>query len=241
MNDTPDEWYPRTPHDATRVARRAAVLAAVGCRGSIDNGVGEPEADAVRTRMLEWLTAMNLWDEVEPRESELLLAPLGTLGQKDVNQAMGSIEGVAILAWALQEYNLPLHDQEVDPYAVAEAAWLFSEYAAESIGTAILRTSIELEACREVLYAIHVRLRDFIRHRKAKDISDWFEQIWLDALGLDRATLIVDNDLTIDGKPISVADESRIHECSSLLFERHRAIIWLFDGYPVYSQTPVDT
>lgn len=86
-----------------------------------------------------------------------------------------------------------------------------------------------------------VRLRDFIRHRGGTDFTGWIEKKWIDALRLDTSYLIVDDDLAIDGKPISEVDFDRVQECASIAFQRHRAIIWLVKRYPSYSETPVDT
>lgn len=241
MKDTTHESDSEAPVDAFRVARRSLVLAAVVCRGSIESDAGQAEAEALHDRILEWLTRLDLWEEVEPDEEKILHAPLGKLEQKDVVQATWYVEGLAILAWALKQLEFPRHDQKVDIYDVAESVWFLSEDAEELIRTTTLRNPIELEACHELLYAIHTRLRDFIRHRKRKDFTSWVEKTWLDALRLDTAHLIVDNDLAIDDKPISEVEDNRVQECAYLTFERHRAIIWLVKGYPSYSQTPVDT
>jgi len=230
-----------TPVDATRVARRSLVLAAMVCRGAIESGAGQPEADTLHNRTLEWLTKLDLWDEVESSEEKILHTPLGELEQKDVIRATWYVEGLAILAWALNQFDLPRHDEKVDPYSVADAVWFLSEDADELIRTARLRNLTELEACRELLYAVHARLRDFARNRNQKDFARWVEKIWIEALRLDADHLIVDNDLAIDDKPIIDVEENRLQECKWITFERHRAIIWLVEGYSSYSQTPVDT
>ena len=73
------------------------------------------------------------------------------------------------------------------------------------------------------------------------DFTRWVEKAWIDTLRLDANQLIVNNDLAIDGKPISEVTEDRLQECEWITNERHRAIIWLVGEYPIYSQTPVDT
>jgi hypothetical protein len=231
----------KTMHDATRVARRALVLAAVVCRGAIDRGVGDPDAESLYPRILTWLTQMDLWEEVEPNEKKIFYTPLGQLEQKDIIQAIWYMEGLAVLAWALQQGEFPRHDEEVNPNDVTDSVCFLSEDAEELLRTARLRNRIQLNACLELLYAIHTRLRDFIRHRKSKDFTSWVSQRWIKALGLDAAHLIVDNDLAIDDKPISAVEDKRVQECANITFERHRAVIWLVEGYPTYSQTPVDT
>jgi len=213
----------------------------VVCRGGIDTSAGQPEADALHDRLLKWLTRLDLWKEAEPNEGKILLTPLGKLEQEDVIQATWRVEGLAILAWALKQFEFPRHDRKVDAYAAAEAVWFLSEDAEELIRAAKLRELMQLKACAELLYAIHVRLRDFIRHRSRKEFVSWIEKSWVETLRLDVSCLIVENDLAIDGKPISEVKYDRVQECASIAYERHRAIIWLVNRYPSYSQTPVDT
>jgi hypothetical protein len=241
MKDATDQSAAETPVGATRVARRSLILAAVVCRGSIDAGAGQPEAESLHNRIPEWLTELDLWDEVEPSEEKILHTPLGGLAANDVIRATWYAEGLAVLAWALNRLELPRHDEKVDPYAVTDSLWFLSEDAAEVISTARLRSPIELEACRELLYAIHCRLRDFARNRGRKNFTSWVEKTWMATLGLDAAHLIVHDDLAIDDKVISEVENNRLQECEWVTCERHRAIIWLLGGYPIYSQTPVDT
>jgi hypothetical protein len=241
MKDRTQRFGTKEPISASRVARRSLILAAVVCRGAIDSGAGQPEAECLQKRILGWLTGSDLWGEVEPSEEEILRTPLGRLETKDVIRATWYAEGLAILAWALDRLGFPRHDQKVDPYAVTDAAGFLGEEAAEVISTAKLRNRAELGACRELLYAIHARLRDFARSKDRKNFASWVEREWIDTLGLDAADLIVDDDLAIDGEVISYAEVSRLHECEWITCERHRAIIWLLGGHPIYSQTPVDT
>ena len=228
------------PQSARRVARRSLVLSAVVCRGSIEHG-GDPDAEALYERILGWLTKLNLWDEVEPSEATMLRVPLGLLEERDVIQATWCVEGVAVLAWAIKRLDFPKYGEQVDSYVVTDSLWFLDESAEDVIVGAELRAPVEIEACHELLYAIHARLRDYVRHENKKDFSPWIEKAWLDALNLDAAELITDNDLAIDGKAISTASKERLEEAMSITSERHRAIIWLVEGYPKYSLTPVDT
>lgn len=226
---------------ANRVARRSLVLAAVVCRASIERGVGDPDAEALHGRILVWLTGLNLWDEVEPSEETMLRAPLGLLESQDVIQATWYVEGLAVLAWALKLFEFPYHGEQVDSYIVTDALWFLDEAAENVITNAELRSPAELEACHELLYAIHCRLRDFVRNKVPKDFTQWVEEAWLNSLSLNAAGLFAQDDLAIDGEAISEARNERLQEVMSITLERHRAIIWLVQGYEIYSQTPVDT
>ena len=232
--------WPEAP-TAASVARRSLVLAAVVCRASIDDGAGDSDVEALHGRILGWLTRLNLWDEAEPGEEAMLRTPLGLLESKDVIQAGWYVEGLAVLAWALKYLEFPKHGAQVDSYVVTDAIWFLNEIAEDVITDAELRSPAELEACRELLYAIHSRLRDYVRNKAQRDFTKWVEQEWLASLNLNAAELIVHNDLAIGGKAISEASEKRLQEVMSITLERHRAIIWLIEGHISYPQTPVDT
>ena len=227
--------------DIPRVVCRVLILAAVVCRGSIDSNAAEPEVRSLHSRLLEWLTQLDLWADAEPSEAKILHTPLGELERNDVIQATWSVEGLTILAWALQQCGLPRQDEEVDPIAVTDSVWFLSEDARERLLTASLRNRRSLQAARELLYAIHVRLRDFMRHRESKNIVHWIEKEWTDALKLNVTDLIAGHDLAIDDKPLSEVEYQRVEGCAHLAFQRYKAIVWLVEGHPVYSQTPVDT
>ncbi len=241
MKDARDQSAAEPPVAAARVACRALILAAVVCRASLECGAGQSDTKSLCNRILEWLTGLDLWDEVDPSETKILHAPLGTLETKDVIRATWYAEGLAVLSWALNRFELPRHDEKVDPYAVTDSLCFLGEDAEEVISTARLRSATELQACRELMYAIHCRLRDFTRSKGRKNFTSWVEKTWIATLRLDAAQLIVHEDLGIDGKPINEVEESRLQECEWIICERHRGIIWLFGGYPMYSQTPVDT
>ena len=241
MKDASHPSKSKTSVNAAKVARRSLVLAAVVCRGSIDLHPDQFEAESLRHRILEWLTKLDLWDEVEPSEEKLLRTPIGKLEQKDVIRATWYVEGLAILSWAMHRREFPRHDQRVVPYEVADSVSFLSEDAEELLRAARLRSRTKLNASRELLYDIHARLRDFLRNGEQKDFTHWVEKSWIDAIGLDSPHLIVDKDLAIDGKALSEVVYERVRECENITCERHRAIIWLVERYPSYSQTPVDT
>ena len=231
----------KTIPDATKVARRALVLASVVCRGAIEEGVGNPDAEVLHPRLLTWMTELNLWDEAEPSEKKLLHTPLGQLEQKEQIQSVWYVEGLAVLAWSLRQFEFPPHDDEVHPNDVTDAVGFLGDDASEFINSARLRNRTQLNACLELMYAVHVRLRNFLRQRSSKNFTEWVELKWIEALRLKVTDLFVGNDLAIDNKPISEVDEKRVQACTDITFERHRAIIWLLEGHSKYSETPVDT
>lgn len=232
---------PKFCRDAVCVLRRAFILAALVCRTSTDSGANEIEANALHTRIREWLSELEVWDEAEPEEKRLLAAPFGSLSPQEIIRVTWYAEGLAILAWAVEQREFPVHDQKIDPYDVAETVGFLSEEAKELLNTARLRDQIQMDAASEVLYAIHARLRDFIRHKNKKDFASWLNEEWLTSLRLDASVLIANGDLAIDNKPISHAREIRLQECSWIALERHRMIEWLGDTHIPYSQVQIST
>lgn len=230
-----------TPVSAARAARRALVMSALVCRGSIEGGAGHSEAESLYSNVLSWLARLKLEADLEPFECEVLNRPLGTLDSTQVIRATWAVEGLAVLAWALNHLDFPEYDDKVDPYTVTESLCFLSEGAAELVQSARLRTTAELEAYRELMYAIHCRLRDFDRDKQRKPFATWIDKTWMKILGIDVDHLIVDGDLAVDGKAIGDVHEDRLRSFEWVIGERHRASIWLLGEYPVYSETPVDT
>jgi hypothetical protein len=181
-------------------------------------------------------------EHLEPWEAEIMGLGLGQLTKQQRNQATWAVEGLAVLAWALGCGELPKHDQLVDPFDVTGSVGFLSDEAATFVEDAQLESSEKLRAYREVMYALHCRLRAFIRTPGPHDISHWFEDEWLADLDIDRASLYADIDLRIDGKAISNVPIEQVQRCEAATCERHRASIWLIGSeYPSYWGWGVDT
>jgi len=236
-----DDDQDLTPPTAVQVAQRSLVLSALVCRGHIELDAGNPEAQSVAKRIANWLTQLNLHGVIEPIEATIINCQLGQVGKQSAINATWEAEGLAVIAWALRRGDFPLHDEKVDPYAVTDSLDFLSEEAADLIRLPELRTASELHACRELLYAIHCRLRGYIREESRKDFTTWIEAEWLVTLHLDASHLVVDKDLAIAGKPIFEVDKKSVQTCEHIIRERHKAAIWLVGEYPLYSELPVDT
>lgn len=241
MNNAGADTFDPIPKTAAQVARRSLVLSAAVCRGSLESGAADPNAEAVHQRVLNWLTALDLWEEAAPSEEAMLRAPLGTLETSVVLQSGWYAEGLAVLAWALYLLAFPKHDEQVDSYAVTDAFWFLDSTAQELLADAELRSPNELEACRELLYTIHARLRQYARHRISNNFTLWIERSWLDTLSCSITDLIAQDDFSVDGKPLEQVAEERLQELMSITSERHRAIIWLMGEQPNYLEITVDT
>ncbi len=229
------------PPSAQRVARRAMVLAAVACRSFSDDDPKNSEAQDLWQRLQDWIGSIDVVSELEPHEITVIDKPLGTLSNKEKIDGTWRVEGLAILAWALKLLPFPAFDRQVDPYEVTDAVALLNPEAADIIDSAELRPKHELTSCRELLYAIHCRLRQFRRERLSRNIEDWIECEWLRTLGID-SPLAANGDFAVNGIPHSENSEALWRSCESFISERHRAAIWLIGEYgPSYSEFPVDT
>lgn len=172
------------PPSARRVAKRALALAAVVCRSFSDHQPENPLAHDLWMRLKQWVNGQGLLDELEDDERRLIFAPLGTLHEKRRIQATWRTEGLAILAWSLGLFDLPAHHVQVDPYAATACVGLLHDTARDFVESAALHPQEQLQACRELHYAIHCRLRQFRRERTPDDMRRWIDTAWLDVLGI---------------------------------------------------------
>jgi hypothetical protein len=238
-SDDEDEELP--PPTATRVARRSLVLAALCCRGFIDRGAGDPDAESLRNRLKVWLADSELTDEIEKEEAEIFALPLGALRPSQAISIAWEVEGLAIFAWALGKGTLPPWFSQVDPYATTDDIGLLAPNAIFDGSTTVLKPVGEIEAIREMYYAIHCRLCEYDRSPATRDIRHWFELSWAKLLGC-QLPLGADGDLCIDGSTLHETSSDRRGECHSIVRSRHRATVWLVgEQGPGYWHVTADT
>ncbi len=229
------------PPEPQRVARRALVLSAIVCRANSDYDPANPDAIDLWNRLKAWIESLDVVSEIELAEKEMLYALLGCLDNNKRMRATWHAEGLSILAWALGRFPFPPHAQKVDPYELTDNLMFLDEEAGAVIRDAELRPRAELDACRELLYAIHRRLREFQRKREARSIAHWIEPTWLETLKIE-SPLGSTGDLRVGDVEIAAASEAEVKQYEWAVYERHRAAIWLVgEAGPLYSHVPVDT
>jgi hypothetical protein len=229
------------PPNPIQVAQRALIQSAVVCRGNIDHDPGHPVVQELHGRIQDWLGRLDLLLAMEPHEARILNAPLGSLDRAQIIRATWAAEGLSILAWALGRYDLPGHDEKVDPFTLTDALNFLDEGASSLLDGPVLRPREQLAACRELFYAIHCRYAKFRREKGGMDFTGWVEPEWLELLGVKGPDLMIGGDLSVGHKAILDADERRVREGENIICERHQASIWLVGEYPVYTETPADT
>lgn len=238
MSHDPPEYRVQEPQV---VARRALALSAYCCRGYIDQGKGNADAESLRERLIQWLCRFDLMGQLGPTELEAVRALLGSLRPGLASRITWDVEGLAVLAWALGRGARPEHDGEVDPYAITDSVSLLANDADTAIATAKLRSNEELEAYRELMYAVHCRVRDFRRNGGRKDFASWIEPKWLDLLGIDTKRIMSDGDLGFGGQPISSLNADKVARYEWSITEQHRASIWLVGEERNHWETTADT
>src|SRR5262249_42555826 len=104
-----------------------------------------------------WLDRLEVGSEIEPRDTEILAAPLGELDGEHQADARWSGEATGVLGWALQRVAAPADFDPVDPNQVFPALGFeparMVQAAGEFIGGAVLRPNDEL-----VTYYQHIRI-----------------------------------------------------------------------------------
>ena len=227
--------------DPVSVARRALALSAYCCRGFIDGGKGDVDAESVRDRMIQWLSRFNLNEQLGSSEWDAIRAPLGSLTPALKNRMTWEVEGLAVLAWALGMGPLPEHDGQVDPFAVTDSVGFLTDDVDAIIVDAKLRSQDELQVYRELMYAIHCRVRDFLRNGKQKDFAGWTEVRWFELLRIDSTHLLADGDLRFKGQTISALEADQLKKYEWCICEQHRASIWLVGEEQNHWETTADT
>lgn len=153
----------RTWPDAARVARRALALAAVVCRSTIEDDGATPEAESLRQSVVAWLAEVGADVEVTEAEWSLLHAPLGALEPERRLDGTWRGETLVVLAWALGLAELPAHDRQANPFALAQALGFHHPRERTVLEAPRLRTRDELITMARTLSELERRLHLQIR------------------------------------------------------------------------------
>ena len=234
------------PPDVERVARRAVALMGVTARAVIErevrsNKVPAKEAAHMHQTLTAWLADLEVEDEFEPAERAVVRSTPGTLVEQQFVDAMWRIEGLSILAWALNKATLPRYDALADIDSVWGClGFLKVEESRELLSSAELRSAGELDAYRKQILGFHWRLRDFVVNPRAMDFRAFAANCWFGSFDVSIFEL-VDGDLAFRGARIDRLKAAVRGTALSIARERHHAINWLCYGPKTYSKTYVGT
>jgi hypothetical protein len=223
--------------NAQQVAARALVLGAVAYRGWLELQASDKEAKASQSGLLEWLQDSRLNAALEPTEREFLRCRLGRADPEQAAAGTWRMEGAAVLAWALEHFDLPPYDQGVDFNDLARALGVMNEEATdELLRAAALRPSDHIDKYARQITVVSWRLRQFGLQPERMDFVGYlrehpkFNQQWLEPLR------IIDGDLAIGKRSIARAKPNDVGDCTSIVLERHIAAYWLQGDAVLYSE-----
>jgi len=261
-SDEADEIMVPSPQGA---AMRAMVLCTVVGRAylelygpgkSIFQFLSRRAAEKERSMMREAIEISELEEELEPDERELLETPFGRADKSALVRAAWRAEGLALLAWALQRYEIPPYDQRVpEDDIIAQGgrltvgswfAFLMDENKKAPWESAELRPESEIGKYASHITIVNWRLTTFRMspeqtkeagiNPKRMDFVGFlrahpsFKETWLDGLR------IIGGDLAIGDKAIGDAPEEEVYRCMSIAVERQIAAYWLQGDNEVYSK-----
>ena len=218
------------PPDAGRVARRCMVLAALGHRADLEV---DPSSAVVRQathdRIRAWLDAVDARSAIEPEDAAIDL-PLGSLDPQAIEDASSRLEGLGMLAWALNLVDLPTDDVLLGPVDVLpRLAYLDPERASWIVSEAELRPDEELGVVLNHQRYLHWRLHEFAQRPISISFADVGGDGWFTGFIADEFRLL-GGDLAIGDQPIHMADAELRAKVHAAARERHRASTWLLRG-----------
>jgi hypothetical protein len=224
-----------------RVARRALALTAVTARAILEQDVANSEAAKTYQDLLAWIRDIAIDDEFEPEEWEVLQRPPGKLDQRGQINSTWRLEGLVVLAWALNRFEIPPHDQLVALNPLWRSLGLLDADAARALpASPTLRPRTEIGTLRNRLFALHWRLRDFHINSKVMDFAEFARTCRFGPLDLTGLPL-VEGDLALGGQRIDRASREVFGTAHSIAQERHQAANWLWEGPARYSEASVAT
>ena len=240
---------PQVPPTPQRVAARAMVLGLVLYRASIEQFRKDAAFKKLHALLPEWIDRLGLAAELEPQEDEMLRARLGRADPRVVTNAAWRSEGLAVLAWALNRFELPVYDQLADPRA-ATASVGFAEEKLAAMDTAAAKDLLLHAEIRPVpaigMFASHItvvgwRLRQFGLQPGPMDYASYlraypnFKEHWLENVR------IINGDLAIGDQAIADAPAEDVATCEGSAVERQIAAYWLQGDGPIYSEVDPST
>lgn len=240
MASTEDQELPLIPPVAQRVVQRAFCISAVVCRSLIDEHSTVEQCQSINGRIRPWLAAVGAEAELEAWEADALAEPLGSLSIRMRANGSWMSEGLVVLAWALGRYELPAHDDCVDPQAVTNALGFLHPDAASHCQELQLRPPTEIQSFANRAFALHWRLRQFSLQPEHLDFAKFAQTAWFGPLNIEGVAL-VNKDLSIHGKSINQAPQDAIRAATSIAMERHRAFNWLLGYGTIYSEIDTST
>jgi hypothetical protein len=218
-------------HSARCVHETALLLSYLACRAMID---GERSSGA--EAMAGKIPALIRQEEIgglDAAEIRFINSPFGSLTVAERCEASWLIEGMAVLAWALEKAELPSFWQRVDAAHISDKLGMFRPGVKDGLARAALRDSEEIGTAALSYAALHWRLA---KHNENPGKVDFEEHLKHPDTGVALAHdfELLEGDIVIDGAPLERITRQRFLEIWCIVRERIKAFRWLlgFDhGY----------
>jgi hypothetical protein len=153
------------------------VLSTVVCRAYLERehqaGIHE-NAEGVYA-LVDWLVKSGLEREMEPDEKEFLGTPVGEASRQVAVNGFWRTEGLGVLAWALQRFEVPPYDQMTNPDAAQRSVgYLRPIQEVDLRKSGVLRPAAEIARFSKHSTIVSWRLRQFAFDRaRAVKLADF--------------------------------------------------------------------
>jgi hypothetical protein len=149
---------------ARRVAARAMVLSTIVCRAYLEreHHAGIHENAEGRSGLLYWLEEAGLESELEPEELKFLETPVGQASAQVAANAIWRTEGLGVLAWSFQRYELPPYDETTNPDVAQPAVGFLAPIEEQDLRkSGVLRPAPEIHRLASHVTIVSWRIRQF--------------------------------------------------------------------------------
>jgi uncharacterized protein DUF4272 len=230
----------RVPPDAVRVAARALVLTAVTARGHVEGDADKGRARENHRALCHWLDDLGVAREIELDENALIRAPIGSLEQQEVIDAVWRGEAVVVLAWSLGCAGLPRYDEMCHSQHVAKLLGFLRKRSTTALARPSLRPPADIAHWANTYLTLHWRLKQFSISQDRIPFADYVA--WATWGPLTVAELdLLDGDLTVQGERIDRISRDQYDRATSIARERHKAFNWLLGFDRIYSLVRTST
>lgn len=234
---------------AEAVATRALVLGALCIRAFLEHvGQQQPDAaEAERVRLLQWLNAEALAEDVTPDETPVFEAPVGELTPEQMLQAAWRMEGLAVLLWALgYREAVPPYDEEAEPEEVLRVLPSVGQPTQTFRVMAAQRPAAELEAERQRARLWHWRARTQMLLDQGFDDAEMdlvaaVTRAGQQAVARGDLPRLIEGDFVARGRPYHELPDEDFGVVASIAAMRHAALTWLCGLAATWDTAEADT
>lgn len=212
-------------HSAQCIHRTGLFLSYMAYKGMVDGNDHPRAAERVNSIPAifrqDWMEGLTL----DAGEKRFVNAPFGTLQPYQRIEASWLVEGMAVLAWALELSELPSFYQKTNGAVVSMALGIFQSDAKERIERATLRNPDEIVMGARTYGSLLWRLSEYLKERKpvefSKKLTDPDGHLLVDGLEF------LNGDLAIEGLSLDQTPDEKLSLIGAIAYQRNRQFRWL--------------